>query len=125
MPFMYAVHQRDWWPLKSFVAFLMLVDTVNLVFCIYTSYQFGVTYFGDYRSNQFDLWSQAVRLLYHGVHPETYKFLKAITLSAIVLAISVEQYVCHGEFVKQFLLKGSSFYAYRVYCREFTDVCLL
>ncbi|KAH8989419.1 hypothetical protein EDB92DRAFT_1817101 [Lactarius akahatsu] len=84
----------------------MLVDTVNLVFCIYTSYQFGVTNFGDYRSNQFDPWSQAVRLLYHGVHPETYKFLNAITLSAIALAISVEQYVCHG----------SSFYAYRVYC---------
>ncbi|KAH9020924.1 hypothetical protein EDB84DRAFT_551512 [Lactarius hengduanensis] len=71
----------DQWPLKSFVAFLMLVDTVNLVFCIYTSYQFGVTNFGDYQSNQFDPWSQA-----------------AITLSAIVLAISVEH-----------------FYAYRVY----------
>ncbi|KAH9040986.1 hypothetical protein EDB85DRAFT_1923288 [Lactarius pseudohatsudake] len=53
----YSDHcSRDQWPLKSFVAFLMLVDTVNLVFCIYTSYQFGVTNFGDYQSNQFDPW---------------------------------------------------------------------
>ncbi|KAI9432028.1 hypothetical protein H4582DRAFT_1821658 [Lactarius indigo] len=47
---------RDRWPLKSFVRAPMLMDTVNLVFCIYTTYQFGVTNFGDYRHIASDPW---------------------------------------------------------------------
>ncbi|KAH9162281.1 hypothetical protein EDB89DRAFT_2026553 [Lactarius sanguifluus] len=53
---------RDRWPLKSFVAFLMLVDTVGLGLCIYTTYHFGITNFGDYRSLITDIWSHSVRL---------------------------------------------------------------
>ncbi|KAH9020922.1 hypothetical protein EDB84DRAFT_1513825, partial [Lactarius hengduanensis] len=34
----------------SSMCFSLLVDTVNLVFCICTTYQFCVTNFGDYRS---------------------------------------------------------------------------
>ncbi|KAH9166640.1 hypothetical protein EDB89DRAFT_1910489 [Lactarius sanguifluus] len=39
---------RDRWPLKSFVAVLMLVDTANLVFVIYDPYLVVITNFGDY-----------------------------------------------------------------------------
>ncbi|KAH9173677.1 hypothetical protein EDB89DRAFT_683160 [Lactarius sanguifluus] len=69
---------RDRWPLKSFVAFLMLVDTVNLAFCISTTYQFAVTNFGDYQSIVFDPWGQS-----------------AITLSAIILGVSVEHFYAY------------------------------
>ncbi|KAH9040334.1 hypothetical protein EDB83DRAFT_2318382 [Lactarius deliciosus] len=44
---------RDRWPLKFFVAFLMLVDTINLVFIIYEPYLVAITNFGDYESNAF------------------------------------------------------------------------
>ncbi|KAH9040984.1 hypothetical protein EDB85DRAFT_1562588 [Lactarius pseudohatsudake] len=69
---------RDRWPLKSFVAFLMLVDTVNLVFCIYATYLGGVTNFGDYQSILTDPWGQS-----------------AISLSAIVLGISVQHFYAY------------------------------
>ncbi|KAI9429568.1 hypothetical protein H4582DRAFT_1940482 [Lactarius indigo] len=53
----YSGHcSRDRWPLKSFVAFLMLVDTVNLILCIHTTYRFGVTSFGDYRTLSTPSW---------------------------------------------------------------------
>ncbi|KAI9437247.1 hypothetical protein H4582DRAFT_336098 [Lactarius indigo] len=54
---------RDRWPLKSFVAFLMLVDSANLVFVIYTTYHLVITNFGDYQIGGFTPWSLAVRLL--------------------------------------------------------------
>ncbi|KAI9448870.1 hypothetical protein BJY52DRAFT_1228104 [Lactarius psammicola] len=44
---------RDRWPLKS-----LLVDTINLVFNIYTTYHVGITNFGDYQSNAFKAWRQ-------------------------------------------------------------------
>ncbi|KAH8999885.1 hypothetical protein EDB86DRAFT_2828165 [Lactarius hatsudake] len=50
---------RDRWPLKSFVAFLMLVDTANLVFVIYTTYQLIVTNFGVYLPTEYAPWGQA------------------------------------------------------------------
>ncbi|KAH9051957.1 hypothetical protein EDB87DRAFT_1660762 [Lactarius vividus] len=54
----YSSHcSQDRWPLRSFVAFMMLVDTVNLVFCIYTTYRFCITNFGDYRSIVSNPWS--------------------------------------------------------------------
>ncbi|KAH9037734.1 hypothetical protein EDB84DRAFT_1480127 [Lactarius hengduanensis] len=53
----------DRWPLKSFVAFLMLVESANLAFGIYPTYDLVVTNFGDYQAaNTFTPWSQAVRL---------------------------------------------------------------
>ncbi|KAH9021678.1 hypothetical protein EDB83DRAFT_2430898 [Lactarius deliciosus] len=54
---------RDRWPLRSFVAFLMLIDSANLVFLIYATYQLIITDFGDYEFTRFTPWSQAVRLL--------------------------------------------------------------
>ncbi|KAH8997086.1 hypothetical protein EDB86DRAFT_923759 [Lactarius hatsudake] len=69
---------RDRWPLKSFVAFLMLVDTANLVFNIYTTYHVGITNFGDYRSNRFKSWSQP-----------------ATALSAIILEVSVQHFYAY------------------------------
>ncbi|KAH9016375.1 hypothetical protein EDB83DRAFT_2321168 [Lactarius deliciosus] len=77
---------RDRWPLKSFVAFLMLVDTANLVFVIYTTYQLIVTNFGVYLPTEYAPWGQA-------------------------------QYVFFGSSQSKPLLKGRSFYAYRIYCR--------
>ncbi|KAH8978709.1 hypothetical protein EDB92DRAFT_2107904 [Lactarius akahatsu] len=93
----YSGHSsEDRWPLKSFVgppramshtwnlnealqvAFLMLVDTVGLVFCIYTTYQFGITNFGDYRSLLTDVWSHS-----------------AMSLSAIVLSASVQHFYAY------------------------------
>ncbi|KAH9027097.1 hypothetical protein EDB85DRAFT_2276782 [Lactarius pseudohatsudake] len=55
---------RDRWPLKSFVAVLMLVDTANLVFNTYTTYHVGVTNFGDYRSNRFKSWASRSQPLF-------------------------------------------------------------
>ncbi|KAH8976872.1 hypothetical protein EDB92DRAFT_1043198 [Lactarius akahatsu] len=71
---------RDRWPLKCFVAFLMLVDSANQVFAVYTNYHVSVTIFGDYISNAFKplLWSQL-----------------AITLSAIVLDVSVQHFYAY------------------------------
>ncbi|KAF8266641.1 hypothetical protein EI94DRAFT_165827 [Lactarius quietus] len=66
---------RDRWPLKSFVAFLMLVDSVNVALVSHATYEIGVTNFGDYQP--FSLpWS-----------------LPAALLSAVVLELSVQQYV--------------------------------
>ncbi|KAI9440939.1 hypothetical protein H4582DRAFT_2097663, partial [Lactarius indigo] len=69
---------QDRWPLKSFVAFLMLVDTVNLVFCIYTTYQFGVTNFGNYRSILSEPWS-----------------LFATSFSSIAVTVSVQLFYAY------------------------------
>ncbi|KAH8976868.1 hypothetical protein EDB92DRAFT_1823049 [Lactarius akahatsu] len=97
---------QDRWPLKSFVAVMAyalslvikytivtssstrLIDTANHVLCIYMTYQFCVTNFGDYRSIV--------------SHPCCFGSLRAAVRF-------------HGEFVKQPLLKGRSFYAYRIY----------
>ncbi|KAI9448879.1 hypothetical protein BJY52DRAFT_296568 [Lactarius psammicola] len=54
---------RDRWPLKSFVAFLMLVDTANLVLVIRTTYHVVVTNFGDYESNASIPWRQPATAL--------------------------------------------------------------
>ncbi|KAH9027096.1 hypothetical protein EDB85DRAFT_2276781 [Lactarius pseudohatsudake] len=78
---------RDRWPLKSFVAFLMLLDTTNLVFIIYTFYHIGITNFGDYQSLAFKTWSQP-----------------AITLSAIVLEVSVQHFYAY----RIYRLRGGS-----------------
>ncbi|KAH9053233.1 hypothetical protein EDB87DRAFT_1825730 [Lactarius vividus] len=69
---------RDQWPIKSFVAFLMLVDTANLVFNTYTTYHVGVTNFGDYRSNTFKSWASRSQ--------------PATALSAIILEVFVQHY---------------------------------
>ncbi|KAH9053643.1 hypothetical protein EDB87DRAFT_1650953 [Lactarius vividus] len=53
---------RDRWPLRTFVAFLMLIDSANLVFLIYATYELIITDFGDYEFTRFTPWSQAVRL---------------------------------------------------------------
>ncbi|KAI9440951.1 hypothetical protein H4582DRAFT_2074738 [Lactarius indigo] len=66
---------QDRWPLKSFVTFMTLVDTVNLVFCIYLTYRFGVTNFGDYRFTGSHPWSQP-----------------AIIFSYLVLEVSVQHF---------------------------------
>ncbi|KAH9054125.1 hypothetical protein EDB87DRAFT_138149 [Lactarius vividus] len=69
---------RDRWPLKSFVAFLMLVDTANLVFVIYPTYQLIITNFGVYLPTEYPPWSQG-----------------AISLSSAVLEVCVQHfYVC-------------------------------
>ncbi|KAH9021675.1 hypothetical protein EDB83DRAFT_2527669 [Lactarius deliciosus] len=98
---------RDRWSLKSFVAFLMLVDTANLAFVIYTTYQLIVTNFGVYLPTEYAPWGQAKRI----------SLLKAIALSSAVLEICVQQYVFFGSSQSKPLLKGRSFYAYRIYCR--------
>ncbi|KAI9440970.1 hypothetical protein H4582DRAFT_1510918 [Lactarius indigo] len=69
---------RDRWPLKTFVAFLMLVDSANLVFVTCTTYQFSVTNFGDYQSNAFVSWSQP-----------------ATALSAVCLEVSVQNFYAY------------------------------
>ncbi|KAH8995889.1 hypothetical protein EDB86DRAFT_1071014 [Lactarius hatsudake] len=75
----YSDHSsEDRWPLKSFVAFLMLVDTVGQVFCIYTTYQFSITNFGDYRYLLTDVWSHS-----------------AMSLSALVLSVSVQHFYAY------------------------------
>ncbi|KAH9169404.1 hypothetical protein EDB89DRAFT_1908565 [Lactarius sanguifluus] len=80
---------QDRWPLKSFPSSsTRLVDTLSLAFCICTTYQFCVTNFGDYQSIV--------------SHPCYFGSLRAAVRF-------------HAEFVKQPLLKGHSFYAYRIY----------
>ncbi|KAI9435944.1 hypothetical protein H4582DRAFT_490993 [Lactarius indigo] len=75
----YNIHcSRDRWPLKSFVAFLMLVDSANLVFVIYPTYQLTITNFGDYGFTNTTPWSQA-----------------AIALSSIVLEVSVQHFYAY------------------------------
>ncbi|KAH8986616.1 hypothetical protein EDB92DRAFT_1245442 [Lactarius akahatsu] len=71
---------KDRWPLKCFVAFLMLVDSANLVIIIYTTYQFGVTNFGDYLSDA-------------SKPPEWCQL--ATTLSAIILDVSVQHFYAY------------------------------
>ncbi|KAH9053230.1 hypothetical protein EDB87DRAFT_276178 [Lactarius vividus] len=56
----------------------MLVDSTNLVFVTWTTYQFGVTNFGDYQSNAFVSLSQP-----------------ATALSAIVLEVSVQHFYAY------------------------------
>ncbi|KAI9440967.1 hypothetical protein H4582DRAFT_2128028 [Lactarius indigo] len=62
------------------VAFLMLVDSANLVFVVYMTYHIGITNFGDYLSNAFKplAWGQP-----------------AITLSAIVLEVPVQHFYAY------------------------------
>jgi len=48
----YNTHcSRDRWPLKSFVAFLMLVDSLNMVFVCHLTYH-GVTTFGVFSDHR-------------------------------------------------------------------------
>ncbi|KAH9027008.1 hypothetical protein EDB85DRAFT_2276815, partial [Lactarius pseudohatsudake] len=69
---------RDRWPLRSFVAFLMLVDTANLVFLIYATYQLVITIFWDYEFTNFTQWSQA-----------------GVVLSTAVLEVSVQHFYAY------------------------------
>ncbi|KAI9440935.1 hypothetical protein H4582DRAFT_2097660 [Lactarius indigo] len=80
---------QDRWPLKSFVTFMTLVDTVNLVFCIYMTYRFGVTNFGDYQFTGSHPWSQP-----------------AIIFSYLVLEVSVQQFYVY----RIYCLGGGSLY---------------
>ncbi|KAH9169118.1 hypothetical protein EDB89DRAFT_2073314 [Lactarius sanguifluus] len=56
----------------------MLIDTANLVFCIYTTYHFGVTNFGDYRDIASNPWGQS-----------------AIAISATVIEVSVQHFYAY------------------------------
>ncbi|KAH9001476.1 hypothetical protein EDB92DRAFT_63708 [Lactarius akahatsu] len=76
---------RDRWPLKSLVSFLMLVDSTNVVFVIYTTYHIGVTNFGDYPSLQFVPWS-----------------LPAIALSGFVLEATVQHFYAYRIYLCAF-----------------------
>ncbi|KAI9448872.1 hypothetical protein BJY52DRAFT_296436 [Lactarius psammicola] len=69
---------RDRWPLRSFVAFLMIVDTANVGIISYTTYHFVVTNFGDYQSNAFTSWDEP-----------------AATLSAAFLEFSVQHFYAY------------------------------
>ncbi|KAH9027001.1 hypothetical protein EDB85DRAFT_150678 [Lactarius pseudohatsudake] len=69
---------RDRWPLRSFVAFLMLVDSANLVFLIYSTYQLIITDFGDYEFTTFTPWSQA-----------------GVVVSTVVLEVSVQHFYAY------------------------------
>ncbi|KAH8997076.1 hypothetical protein EDB86DRAFT_920737 [Lactarius hatsudake] len=71
---------RDRWPLKYFVAFLMLVDTANLVFVVHEPYRDVITNFGDYESNAFKevSWGQS-----------------AITISTIMIEVSVQHFYAY------------------------------
>ncbi|KAH8997080.1 hypothetical protein EDB86DRAFT_921214 [Lactarius hatsudake] len=71
---------RDRWPLKFFVAFLMLVDSANLFFVVYTTYHVGITNFGDYLSDAFKppVWGET-----------------SASLSAIVLDVSVQHFYAY------------------------------
>jgi len=80
---------RDRWPLKSFVAFLMLVDSLNVGFVCHSTYYLAVTNFGDY-------------LVFLNL-PWT---LSAIDLSAIVLDVSVQHFYAY----RIYLLSGGSLY---------------
>ncbi|KAH9036627.1 hypothetical protein EDB85DRAFT_740227 [Lactarius pseudohatsudake] len=69
---------RDRWPLKSFVAFLMLIDSVNVVFIIQINYHASITNFGDYQSFLLVPWS-----------------FPAMTLSSYILEVSVEHFYAY------------------------------
>ncbi|KAH9040332.1 hypothetical protein EDB83DRAFT_1654996 [Lactarius deliciosus] len=70
----------DRWPLKSLVAFLMLLDTASLVFVIHEPYRDVITNFGDYESNAFKevSWGQS-----------------AITISTIMIEVSVQHFYAY------------------------------
>ncbi|KAH8976871.1 hypothetical protein EDB92DRAFT_1043410 [Lactarius akahatsu] len=77
----YSDHcSRDRWPLKYFVAFLMLIDTANLVFVIHEPYRDVITNFGDYESNALKdvSWGQS-----------------AITISTIMIEVSVQHFYAY------------------------------
>ncbi|KAN0130237.1 hypothetical protein V8E53_011994 [Lactarius tabidus] len=81
---------RDRWPLKSLVALLMLVDSVNLIFANHTTYLVAVTNFGDYSPLQVEMpWS-----------------LPAIALSGSVLEVSVQHFYAY----RIYILSGRSPY---------------
>ncbi|KAH9005783.1 hypothetical protein EDB86DRAFT_1136207 [Lactarius hatsudake] len=69
---------RDRWPLKSFVAFLMLIDSINVVFIIQINYHASITNFGDYQSFLLVPWS-----------------FPAMTLSSYILEVSVEHFYAY------------------------------
>ncbi|KAN0135513.1 hypothetical protein V8E53_006792 [Lactarius tabidus] len=78
---------RDRWPLKSLVAFLLLVDSVNLVFANHVTYYMTITNFGDYL--QIMPWS-----------------LPAIDFSAMVLEVFVQHFYAY----RIYFLSGRSPY---------------
>ncbi|KAH9028441.1 hypothetical protein EDB83DRAFT_1900520 [Lactarius deliciosus] len=72
---------KDRWPLKSFVAFLMLVDSANLFFSIYLTYDLVVTNFGDYQATVSSPWSRA-----------------ALALSTVILESFVQHFYAYRVF---------------------------
>ncbi|KAF8266659.1 hypothetical protein EI94DRAFT_168474 [Lactarius quietus] len=69
---------RDRWPLRTFVAFLTLVDSANMAFVIHANYRIWDTNFGHYEADLFVPWS-----------------LPAIALSGFVLEASVEHFYAY------------------------------
>jgi len=79
----------DRWPLKCFVAFLTLVDSVNVVFVSHSIYFLGVTNFGDYSAFLNLPWS-----------------FPAMDLSAVVLEVCVQHFYAY----RIYLLRSGSPY---------------
>jgi len=80
---------RDRWPLKSFVAFLTLIDTLSVVFVTHSTYYIAVTNFGDYLVFLHLPWS-----------------LPAIAFSSIVLEVAVQHFYAY----RIYLFSGGSLY---------------
>ncbi|KAH9040326.1 hypothetical protein EDB83DRAFT_2554276 [Lactarius deliciosus] len=86
---------RDRWPLKFFVAFLMLVDSANLFFVVYTTYHVGITNFGDYLSDAFKplVWGQTAA---------------SLSASALVCHDSCPKFLCIYKLFLMFLYNTST-----------------
>jgi len=85
----YNTHcSRDRWPLKSFVAFLMLVDSLNMVFVCHLTYH-GVTTFGVFQTIELTPWR-----------------VPAVAYSASVLAVSVQHFYAYRIYL---LSRGSPY----------------
>lgn len=68
---------RDRWPLRSFVAFLMLVDTLNMAFVCHMTY-YGVTTLGVFQTIALTPWS-----------------VPAVVFSSTVLEVSVQHFYAY------------------------------
>jgi len=74
-------YSSDRWPLRTFVAFLMLVESANVAFVMHANYHICVTNFGDYQANQFLPWS-----------------LPVVALSGFILEVSVEHFYAYRTY---------------------------
>ncbi|KAF8266412.1 hypothetical protein EI94DRAFT_1733129 [Lactarius quietus] len=80
---------RDRWHLKSLVAFLMAVDSVNMAFIGHANYYYSVTIWGDLTAFNDMPWS-----------------FPAVALSAIILEVSVQHFYAYRIYL---LSKGSPY----------------